>query len=804
MLKNYFKIALRNLRRNKIYSALNISGLALGMAVALLIGLWIMDEFNINKNFGHYDKIVQLMQNGKQDGNTFTNHNVPAPLVEQLRKDYSGDFATVAMVSETGGHMLGFEDRNFGTEGCRYAEPGIVDLLPIKMISGGSNALDAPATLIIDQWLAEHLFGKVDPLNKIIRVDNKQKMRVTGVYQNFPHGCAFGNTYSQIPNQLHLIMSWAQYEQDFPEIKTFQTAWDRSPAYAFARLADHTDLDRVSARVKNLLAGHGRTDHPEVVLFPMSKWHLYDYYDGHIQDGGITFVRMFGFIGLFVLLLACVNFMNMSTARSERRAREVGIRKAVGSLRVQLIAQFLGESMLICCLSLALALIITQTSLPAFNHIADKEMTIPWTNNIFWIVMACFTLITGFIAGSYPAFYLSSFNAVKVLKNTLKPGRFASLPRKILVVLQFTVSIALIIGTVIVFEEIQYARNRPVGYSYHGLIGVFRSTPQLVQNYDIIRDELLRNGGASDVTLSSSPTSMVFGRASGLTWPGKDPSFKDYFGQVNVAKNWGHTIGWHILQGRDFSKDLASDSTALVINETAVKYMNLHHPVGAIIRAQDDPNGKQFHIIGVVRDMMMQSPFDNVMPTIFSMDNPAQTLGLITIKLNPSLSMAAALARVEPVFKTYNPASSFDYWDNEERLGRNFDSEDRVGALTRIFAGMAILISCLGMFGLAAFTAERRTREIGLRKVLGASVPHLWTLLTREFLLLVCLAFLIALPIAGLYMHHWLAQYDYRVPVSPWVFLATLAGALFITLLTVSFQSIRASMANPVKSLRTE
>jgi ABC-type antimicrobial peptide transport system permease subunit len=803
MLKNYLKIALRNLHRSKIYSLLNIAGLALGMAVALLIGLWVADEFNTNKNFGHYDRIVQLLQNGRQDGRAFTNHAVPVPLVEQLRKEYSDDFATVAMMSETGGHMLGFGDHNFGTEGCRYAEPGIIGLLPIKMISGGPNLLDAPASLIIDQSLAKSLFGNEDPLNKIIRVDNRQTMRVTGVFQNFPQGSVFGP--GSVFQQIHLIMSWSQYALDYPDIKNAEGHWNYNPFIAYALLTDHADIDKVSARIRHLLKDHGRTDDPEVVLYPMSKWHLYDFKAGRLEGGAIKFVRMFGFIGLFVLLLACVNFMNMSTARSGRRAKEVGIRKAVGSLRVQLISQFLGESMLICCISLALALLIAQISLPAFNNIANKSIAIPWTNSIFWLVVAGFTLTTGLIAGSYPAFYLSSFSAINVLKGTIKPGRYAALPRKILVVLQFTVSIALIIGTLIVSGEIQYARNRPMGYAYHGVIGVFRSTPQLHQNYDVIRNVLLGNGSVADVALSSSPTSMVFGGIGGLVWPGKDPAFDDNFGYVHVSQNWGRTIGWQTIQGRDFSRDFPSDSSALIVNETAVKYMGLQHPVGTIIRRPDGPNpGKPYHIIGVIRDMMMQSPFENVIPTIFSMEAPAPELGIITIKLNPSLPMAAALARVAPVFKTYNPASSFDFWDNEQRFGWNFILEDRVGVLTRIFAGMAILISCLGMFGLSSFTAERRTREIGLRKVLGASAPRLWSLLTREFVLLVGLAFFIALPISYFFMHQWLQQYAYRVSISPWIFLLTLAGALLITLLTVSFQSIRASLANPVKSLRSE
>jgi putative ABC transport system permease protein len=804
MFKNYLKIALRNLLRNKIYSSLNIVGLALGMAVALLIGLWVADEFNTNKNFAHYDKIVQLLRNSTIDGHINTGSGMALPLVEKLRKDYTGDFKSVAMITDHGGHSLAIGDKKMGTEGCRYAEPGIIDLLPIQMISGGTNALEAPASMIIDQSLAKKLFGDEDPLNKVVRVDNQQNVRVTGVFQDFPHSSAFGTGSGYM--QIHLIESWGQFVAENPGIKDIETDWKATPFAVYARLSDYASIDQVEVHIKDLMSGHGRTDKPELFLYPMSKWHLYNNFtEGKVDGGSIKFVRMFGFIGLFVLLLACVNFMNMSTARSERRSREVGIRKAVGSLRIQLIVQFLGESLLMCCISLLLALLIVQLSLPAFNRIADKNISIPWTSGIFWIMLAGFSLLTALIAGSYPSFYLSSFNAVKVLKGSLNPGRFASLPRKVLVVLQFTVSIALIIGTLIVSGEIQYARNRPVGYDWHGIIQVFRSTPQLMENYNVIRDELLRNGGASDVAISSGPTSMLFSSMGGFSWPGKDPAFADNFGYVSIAQNFGHTIGWQIKHGRDFSKDFPSDSTALVINETAVKYMSLEHAVGTTIRRVGNTGIKhQYHIIGVIADMMMQTPFENPMPTLFSMESPASDLGLINIKLNPSLSTTAALARVEPVFRKYNPTAAFDYWNNEERFGRNFVLEDRIGVLTRIFAAMAIFISCLGMFGLASFTAERRTREIGIRKVLGASVPHLWALLIREFLLLVCLAFLIALPISWFYMHDWLQQYAYRVPISAWIFIGTLGGALLITLITVSFQSIRASLANPVRSLRTE
>jgi len=497
--------------------------------------------------------------------------------------------------------------------------------------------------------------------------------------------------------------------------------------------------------------------------------------------------------------------MNLSTARSERRAREVGIRKSIGSLRYQLIGQFLGESLMIAGIAVIFSLIILFMVLPWFNQVADKEIIFPWNKPIFWLSIFVFTIVTGLIAGSYPAFYLSSFDAVKVLKGTMKAGRFVTLPRKILVVLQFTISITLIVGTLVVFQEIQFARNRSMGYEMKGLLTVYRGTPESMQNYEVLRHDLIANGGIEDMALSLEPTTRLNTKPDGWNWPGKDPNINPLLGWTAVSQNFGSTVKWEFIQGRDFSNAFLSDSNAIILNETAVKYMGMKHPIGTLITSKYSQIAyKPMPVIGVIKDMIVESPFAQVTPTIYSMNLPASNLSWITFKLNHRLTTSQALGLVTPLFNKYIPAAPFDINFNDQTYAKNFMQEQRIGTLSLVFASFAIFISCLGLFGLSSFTAEQRTREIGVRKVLGASVMNLWTLLSKEFLVLVSIALFIALPVSYYLMNNWLQRYTFRISISTWIFIGTIGMSLFITLVTVSFQSIRASLANPVKSLRSE
>jgi len=582
-----------------------------------------------------------------------------------------------------------------------------------------------------------------------------------------------------------------------------ENPWGSNFTQTYALLADRAEMDKVSAKIKDAklrkLPEDEKRYKPEVFLHAMSKWHLYSSWKNGVQNGGrIEFVWLFGIIGVFVLLLACINFMNLSTARSEKRAREVGIRKAVGSIRSQLITQFFSESLLVVLFAFVFSIVLVLLLLPFFNEVSGKEMSILWTNPVFWLLGLVFSLITGLVAGSYPALYLSSFQPVKVLKGTFRVGRFATLPRKVLVVVQFTVSVTLIIGTIIVFRQIQYAKNRPIGYDRNGLVVMNMATSDIHDHFEVVRDELKKAGAIVEMTESNSPTTDVWNTNGGFDWEGKDPGFAVDFPNSGVTHDFGKTVGWQFKEGRDFSREYATDSMAFVINESAAKFLGFKNPVGTILKWEDRP----YTIIGVIKDMVVQSPYQPVRPSLFHISSNMENV--VIMKLDPTSSSRDALAKIETVFKKFNPAAPFEYKFVDDEYAKKFGDEERVGKLATFFAALAIFISCLGLFGLASFVAEQRTKEIGIRKVLGASVFNLWRLLSRDFVVLVILSCLIAAPIAWYFLHDWLLKYEYRTDISWWIFIVAGVGALGITLLTVSFQAIKAALMNPVKSLRSE
>ena len=503
-------------------------------------------------------------------------------------------------------------------------------------------------------------------------------------------------------------------------------------------------------------------------------------------------------IGLFVLILACINFMNLSTARSEKRAKEVGIRKAIGSPRTHLIFQFFSESLLVVLFAFVLSLLWVVWSLPYFNQVAGKDMSIPWDKPVFWAMSLGFILVTGGVAGCYPALYLSSFQPVKVLKGTFKVGRLALVPRKVLVVVQFCVSIVLIIGTTIVFRQIQFAKNRPVGYDRDGLIAIPTITEDIHGHFEAIRNELKQSGTLVEMAESQSPTTGTYNSTSGLEWKGKDPNLAVDFAVINASYDYGKTIGLEFLDGRGFSRDFRGDSSALILNLTAVKYMGLTHPVGAILVW----NGQPCPVIGVVKDMVTESPYEEVRPTIYGLaDQPGN---FILAKINPARSASDAVHHLETTFKKYNPAQPFEYKFVNEAYAAKFGNEERIGRLAGFFSILAIFISCLGLFGMASFMAEQRIKEIGVRKVLGASVFNLWRLLSTDFVQLVLISIVISIPLAYYFMFQWLMGFSYKTAMNWWIFAGAGVAALIITFSTISFQAIKAALANPVYSLRNE
>jgi putative ABC transport system permease protein len=793
MFKNYLKTAIRGMFKNKLYSFINIAGLSAGMAVAIVIGLWIWDELQFDKQNPANERIAAVIQTVTNNGKKDTWQTIPFPLGEELRKSYGSDFKYVVLSTWNQSHVLTVGEKNFKKNGL-YLEPQGPYMLNLQMLYGSKDGLKNPASILLSQEVAEAYFGNTDPMNKMIKIDNGKTVKVTGVYKNMPNNSSFAD--------MAYIMPW-QLMAEQEDLKSMDNPWRPNSFRLFVQLADNADMAIVSAKIKDVKMQHVHQDElihkPQLFLHPMAKWHLYSNFKNGVNIGGrIQYVWLFGITGLFVLLLACINFMNLTTARSEKRAKEVGIRKAIGSLRKQLVYQFFSESLLVAFIAFVFALALVQVVLPFFNSLAGKNVSLPLAYPAFWVMGIGFTVVTGIISGSYPALYLSSFQPVKVLKGTFKAGRFAALPRKVLVVMQFTVSVILIIGTLVVFRQIQFAKNRPVGYSRNGLVMLPQTGNELHSHFKALRDDLIKSGAVTEMAESWSPVTGVWSTNSGFNWAGKDAGLAVDFPNTGISPGYGKTVGWQFAEGRDFSEDFLSDSAAFVINETAAKFMGLKHPVGETVTWDGTP----YKIVGVIKDMVVESPYEPVRPSIYHIANDGGNF--IFAKINPASSMQGAIEKIEATVKKYSPAQPFDYQFADAEFARKFGDEERIGKLAAAFSILAIFISCLGLFGMASFMAEQRVKEIGVRKVLGASTINLWGLLSRDFVVLVVLSLLIAIPVAYYSMYNWLQGYQYRSGMPWWLFAATGAGALFITLLTVSWQSIKAAQANPVKSLKTE
>lgn len=794
MFRNYLKIAWRNLLRNRKSSFINIAGLAVGMAVAILIGLWIWSEISFNKDNRNYNRVASVMQNLHQNGEIETWDGLPWPLAKALRDNYKDDFKAVSLVNWVNSSMQ-YRNKPFAQNGL-FLDPDGPAILDLKMIKGRINAFSDPNTIFLSQSAAKAIFGNEDPMNKILMVENVPA-KVSGVYMDMPDNSSFADRAFMAPFELKL--------QIVEGIRKMENPWGNNAWQIFVQLNDHADFKTASAKIKdeklkNIREGE-RITKPELFLQPMSKWHLESQFKNGVNTGGhIKFIWWFAIIGIFVLLLACINFMNLSTARSEKRAKEVGIRKAVGSLKNQLVIQFLSESVMTACLAFIFSIVIVQFSLPFFNTIADKKMNLPWMNMYFWMAGVSFTLITGVIAGSYPAFYLEHFNPVTVLKGNFKSGRYSALPRKMLVVLQFSVSVILIIGTLVIYRQIQFARNRPLGYNSNGLVYFFTHMYDIHSHFEAMRTDLKHSGAVTEIAESGSPITEVWNSNGGMSWRGKQPGSSNDFPMNLVSYEYGKVVGWQIIEGRDFSRSFASDSAAFILNESAVKFMGLQHPIGEEISFND---GVAFKVVGVIKDILTESPYSVVRPAMYRIIR-GNDGGMVMMKLNPSLSAHDALNKAAAVFSKFIPDQPFEYHFTDEDFGRKFSEEERTGSLATVFAVLAIFISCLGLFGLASFVAEQRTKEIGVRKVLGASVFSVWRLLCKDFVVLVFIALLIAIPAAYWFMYNWLLNYQYKTGLPWWLFAATGVGALVITICTISMQSLKAATENPVSSLRSE
>ena len=796
MLKSYLQIAWRNLRRNRGYAFINIFGLAAGLAITLLIGLWISDELSFDHYHSNHARIAEVMLHQEVTDKAkaqalggswvHVNYSISTVLGPTLHKGYDDVFKRTAMISTPYWHLVGCGDKSVSGKGS-WAQATFPEIFTFQVIAGTSASLADPSTLLLAQSTAKALFGNENPIGKTIKLDNRLPFVVGGVYADLPYNSSF--------HEMRFLLPWDHTENRYLNANT---DWGDHSAKMYVELADNVSAANATQRIKGLMPSVVPFLHEEFFAYPLDRIYLHgEFKDGRPSGGRIEYVRLFSLIGAFILLLACINFMNLSTARSEQRAKEVGIRKTIGSRRYQLIGQFLGESILTAGIAFTIAVGIAALSLPFFNNLAAKEMVFPWISPTFWASAITFTLLTGLIAGSYPAFYLSAFKPVKVLKGANKAGKSASLPRKILVTTQFTVSLSLIIATIVVFQQLQFAKRRPVGYNREGLIYVPINTPDLDTHYDALHTALFNTGAIANMARSSQPMTL-FDNGNDLSWEGQTQEQKQVnYHNVNVTPEFGATVGWTILQGRDFSRGFGTDSNAAILNEAAVRQAGLKQPIGMRVKLFD----KFYTVIGVAGNMLTNSPYDPMQPGVFLGDGYTN---FITIRLKPGMPVRTALATIEPLFRRLNPASPFNYTFIDEEYAQKFATETRIGTLATVFAGLAILISFLGLFGLASFVAEQRTKEIGVRKVLGAGILNLWALLSGDFVKLILLSMAIAMPLIGIAMHNWLQGYAVHTHLSPWIFIAAGVGVLLVTLCTVSVQSLKAALMNPVKSLRTE
>jgi putative ABC transport system permease protein len=790
MFKNYVKVGWRNILNEKGYSAINIGGFAVGIATAMIIGMWIADELTYDKHLEHYERIAAVLQNNTMDGNVDTNSNQSYQLGEELRTNYGSYFEHVVM-SYPSRSILTLDDKKFAIIGS-FMESGAPELFPLEMLEGTRAGIQDPSSILLSKFAADKFFAGQSAVGKILKIDNDTDLKIAGVYKDFPVNSSF---YGELDFIAPLDVIISRGERN---IGRRNLGWVNNWIQVYVLLEKGVSLEQASIAIRDAKRKYYKQNDPVLFLYGMPRWHTYSNFTNGVNAGGrIEMLWLFGAIGVFIVLLACVNFMNLSTARARKRAKEITVRKVVGSARADLVRQFFTESLLTVTLAFLIAMILVQGALPWFNIAAQKSVTMPWTEPVFWLVFIGFIVTAAIVAGSYPALYLSSFKPVSVLRGSIRYS--GSSARKSMVVFQFAVSITLIIITAVVYKQLMFVKDKPRGYDLDGLITIPIRTEEVKKNYIPFRNDLLTNGLAAEVCRSETPvTNMPWGDFN-FQWRGKDPLMQDAIHRGAVDFEFGKTVSWQIKEGRDFSRDFESDSSAMILNEAAVRYMGLENPVGETIRQY----GRDFTVIGVVHDMVTLSIYEPAKQTIFIID-PFNSASYITVKLIPGQTDTETLARISRIFSKYNVSTPFEYRFAEEDFGYKVKDEEQMGSLVAVFAILAICISCLGLFGLSSFVAEQRSKEIGVRKVLGASVVGLWKMLSQDFVMLVCVSIVFATPVAYLLAYSWLQNYTYRTEVTWWLFAASGLGGLLVTLLTVSYQSLRASMSNPVRNLRSE
>jgi putative ABC transport system permease protein len=785
---NYFKIARRTLYRNKGFSTINISGLAIGLASAIVLLLWIRNELTCDQFHKNRDRVYQVLTRNPYDGHIQVHGGTPAVLGPAIQTAYHHEVDTVVRMSWVGAFIFSVGDKHIQTQGCT-TDPGFFQLFSFPLLKGDpATALQGPRSIILTEKLAKKLFGSEDPMGRMVKVDSTPDFTVTAVMKDLPPNTRFTFEY---------LLPWSYMREVHWDVHN----WKVNGAETYVLLHPGVTEEMADKSLRMIIHANDPEVNSEVFLHPMRKWRLHsNFEDGKLSGGEINFVRMLGFIAAFILLIACINYMNLSTARSIRRAREVGIRKVVGAGRGSLIGRFLGESVLISVLAGILALGIVVIALPWFCGLVDTNLSIPYDDPWFWIAGGGFILFTGLLAGSYPAFYLSAFRPVNILRGHFKTIHALVTPRRVLVIFQFTFAITFIICTIVMYREFSYVWNRDSGYNQEDL-GFVYIKGDMAKNYPLIRRELFNTGTVTDITRTNAPISEIWTWDNNYHWPGQDPDKSLYFVVNRTDRHFTTTMGLRVLAGRDIDiEQYPTDSTAVLLTQTAVQRMGLADPIGKVIHNTGDSTS--WHVVGVISDYVTGSRFSDIVPILIQ--GPHFPFSTISFRLNPRHSTAANIKNIEAILKKYNPNYPFEYFSGDKYDVLKIKDEEHFGALAALFAGMAIFISCLGLFGLSAYMAESRLREIGVRKVLGASIMRLIALLSKDFIILVFIAFIIASPVAWWFMKQWLEDIPYHIDLNWWIFAFTGILSLFIAAGTVSFQAVRAAISSPVKVLRTD
>ncbi|OJV19370.1 MAG: hypothetical protein BGO21_07695 [Dyadobacter sp. 50-39] len=789
MFKNHFKVAGRQLLTHKSLSFINILGLSLGMAFALLIGLWVRFEISFDTFNQHADRIALVMKHSLMNNEKNTSGSVMMPVFDELKYNYP-EIELISRLDWGTEHNLVTGDRKFKKQGY-YVDPAFLKMFTYPVVKGNSaTALTDPNSIVLTKSLANAMFGNAELIGKIIRIDNRFDIQVTAVIDDVPANSSL---------QFEFLAPFEFKVANISEVRDSRTRWNNSLIGVVLQVREGVSLDALSSRIGPMLTNKDPFVKTQLLsLYPMKRWHLYDEFHEWANTGGhIVYVRLFGIIGVFVLLIACINFMNLSTARFEKRAKEVGVRKAVGSFRTQLVAQFLTESLLTTFLAFMLSLLIIWLFLPLLDEIGFKYIRLDFTDISLWATVLCVCVVTGLLAGSYPAAYLSSLVPVKVLKGKLQLGNAPVTLRKVLVVSQFFISIALIIAAVIVYQQVTFAKSRSIGYNPDKLITLDASS-DLVNNYNALKEDLLKTGQVEAVAKASSSMTWVNNDFTHFSWEGKDPGNNLSINVVMTDWDYDQAAGLEFIAGQYFDKRYSTDSNAVILNQAALTLINYQNPIGKTIKLGD----QTLTIIGVTKNVLMQNPFASVKPGVilFSGTN----VNALIIRLKSHADVAKALTAIQPVVDRYNPSAPFEYHFADQEFEEKFTRANQMASLAGIFASLSIFISCMGLVALAMFMSERRTKEITIRKVLGATVASLWLLPSSEFIWLVGTACILAAPVAFWGMNQWLQNYEYRIAIAWWLLPATFVTTLAIALATVSLQAIKAARVNPARSLKSD